>query len=332
MKLNYELLKDFCLTHAVSGDTSTIANKMIAELKKRKIPYTKNGYGTLVFGKQDAKIMFTAHMDEVGFQVTKINEDGKLSFLPIGWVFPNRLDHNIVYVYANGKKIPGLVVHCEELKTENLTSFASLCIDVGAVSKKEVEKMGVVPGCTGSFEKQFIETETSIIASSIDNKISQFAVFHLLDKNPEYLEKYAFAFITDEEMQDHSANGICHSYLPELAVVLDYCPIHQKAHAEDVIPTEKGPLVLYRGGGYIIHEEVRKYFDTKIKSPFNKVFFSSATLPVLEPSNFEENGTTKGVNVCVKANGYHGSAYTVRKDDIEAFITVVKEIMDKPFV
>lgn len=328
--MNYQILNKLTQTHAVSGDTSTIISVLKSFLNEMGIETKQNGYGTLLAGNTaDPEKLIAMHIDEVGFQVTKIEDNGKIRILPVGWVFPNRVDHTNVYIYANGKQVPGIILHEEELKCENIADFHSLFVDLGLNSKEEVSKLGIKPGVTGSFAKFMNETEEAIIGASIDNKISVFAIFEILKNNPEYLKNNLFAFVTDEEMQDHSANGLCHSFSPEMAVVLDYCPMHQKAGNGDVLgDTGKGAFVMYRGGSYILHEKLRNYFDEKIKTKFQSVFLSSNTVPVLEPSNFEENGTTKAVNVCIPARGYHGEAYIVRKQDIKDFVDLIKNILD----
>lgn len=325
--MNYNLLRKLCLAHAVTGDTSEIKKLLQEELKARGIKYKEEGYGTLIFGNtKNPKKLIASHIDEVGFQITKIEKNGKIRILPIGQVSPNKLDHSIVYVQTTKQKIFGTIFSEGELRTENTNNFNLLFLDIGLDSEEDVRKLGVQEGQTGSFKKEFIETETHIIASSMDNKISQFALFEILDKKPEFLKENMFAFVTDEEMLDQSANGICHAYKPDMAIVLDYCPIHQKLGiSESVGEVGKGPLVMYRGGAYIIHEKVREFFETKIKLPFQKGFLSIDTVHQLEPCNFQNNNHTKAINLCIPALGYHGAGYSVRKKDIQDFCNFIKE-------
>lgn len=327
--MDYQLLKRLCFTHAVTGDTKLIRQLITLELDNRKIKYSVNGFGSIVFGNtNNPKKMFVAHMDEVGFQISNIEQNGKIRILPMGWVFANRLDHNIVYIQTDGEMLPGLVLHEESLKVENIQSMTSLYIDIGCDSDEAVIKKGVRQGMTGSFQKEFYEFENSIIASSLDNKISIYTILTLIDANPEIMKENLFAFNCDEEMQDHSANGLGHQYHAPMVIVLDYCPIHQKTMNGDVLgKSGDGAMVMYRGGYYVLHQDLRKYFDTKIKTTFQKGFLASETLPTLEPANYEDNGTTKAVNVCIQAYGYHGAAYSVRKKDIENYHNLLTEIL-----
>lgn len=331
--MEYKLLEKLCLSHGVTGDTEEIEAFLKNHLNQLGIQYNQLGYGVIVIGNlKNPQKMISAHIDEVGFQITKIDDDGKIRILPIGWIFANRLDHCVVYINTKNKKIRGLVLHQETLKTENLEHFGSMFIDVGANSKTDVEKMGIRVGQTGAYQREYWENNGTLIATGMDNRVSVFAMLTIIEENPNLLKDNLFAFVVDEEMMDHSANGLCHQYQPVLAVILDYCPVHQKAGDGDVLgEVTKGPIITYRGGSHIIHKKAREFFDKKIKTPFQKIFLASTTVPSLEPANFQNNGETIAVNICIPAYGYHGAAYSVRKIDLENYIKLIKEILSEKF-
>lgn len=332
--MNLDLLKKLCFTHSVTGDTASITEFITSYLVDNNLSYTISGYGTILVGNTtNPKKLFTAHIDEVGFQITSVEPDGKIKILPVGWVFANRLDHMPVYINGSKGDVPGFIVHKELLKESNLKGFDSLYLDLGVDSAEEVAKFGVSAGDTGSFSRLFTDTSTAIIASGIDNKVAVCALIDLvISAEQDILEENCFAFVTDEEMQDHSANGLCHTVKADIAIVLDYCPTHQQRGDGDVIGnTGKGPIVMYRGGHYIINPKVRHYFESSISAKYQKGFFSPDTLPQLESSNFEDNGTTVAVNVCIPAIGYHGAAYLMRKHDIAEFEILLKNILHTNF-
>jgi len=331
--MDYGLLQKLCMVHAVGGDTDEMRRFLQDELNVLGITPDVTPAGMLIFGnRKDPNKLIYAHADEVGFQITKIEPDGKLRILPVGWVFANRLDHAVVYVAADGEMIGGVVLHEDILKQSNLDSFATLYVDIGVNSAEEAESLGIRVGQTGSFGKIFYSYQNSIIAASMDNKISLAAMLCSLKKNPESLQTHCFAIGFDEEMQDHDAYRICMACPAPLTIILDYFPIHQKTGEGDVlVQTGKGPLVLYRGGEYIIHSYSRQYFESKITEPFQKVFISQSTLPSLETHNFEMFAQTCAVNICVPAFGYHGSAYSARRKDLEDFTTFLDHLLQTPF-
>lgn len=331
--MDYGLLQKLCQVHSVTGDTDEIRRFLLAQLKTLSITPQVTPTGNLIWGntKNPDKLVY-AHADEVGFQITKIESDGKLRILPVGWVFANRLDHAIVYVAADGEMIGGVVLHEDVLRQSNQNDFSLLYVDVGVNTAEEVDLLGIRVGQTGSFQKVFYAYQNGIISASMDNKASLCALFTVLKRSPEVLKTHAFAIGFDEEMQDHDAYRIGAAVPAPLTIILDYFPIHQKAGEGDILAqTGKGPLVLYRGGEYIIHSYARQYFESKIHQPFQKVFVSQETMPTLEPHNFEMFAQTCAVIVCVPAFGYHGSAYSARRKDLDDFSSFLLHLLETPF-
>ncbi len=315
---SFKLLKELCDTHSVTGDTTIIKDAIKRQLSLLNFTFEEDGYGSIVIGKaKNAQVIIAAHIDEVGFQITKINEDGTMNILPVGWVFPNRLDHSAVYVNVNGKKINGAIFHKAILKSENISKFSDIFLSVGATNSQEVSEMGIRIGQVGSFRREYYEQNGAIFAAGLDNKVSVFSLLNLMLIKPDFFNDKLVVFHTDEEMQDHSANSIAFKYHIPYAVILDYCPVHQLFDSEDVLPKfGEGSMVVYRGGNHIIHEDIRNKLDNV---PIFKAFISSNTLPGLEPDNFQNNGHTKALNLCISSIGYHGPLYAVLKRNIDQF-------------
>lgn len=316
--MDFGLLKQLINQHSVTGDSEEALKFITDYLNSNNIHFVVQNNGTIIAGNcQNPNILLSAHYDEIGFQITKIQEDGRVKFLPIGWIFPNRLSHQQIYIKTKSQKVLGLVLPYAELKAENISDFSDLYIYLGTDSKNGVIKTGVREGQTGTFTKEYFEDDEKIIAGSLDNKICVALMLEIASKNKEFLQDNALAFVHDEEMEDHGANGLQNTLKPKLVVVLDYCPVHHKLGNEDHIEYQSGkPIIMYRGGNYIIHEQVRNILEENFEEQYTKGFLSNKTLPILEPSNFENNGATLAFNLCLPAFGYHGKYYLVNKKDI----------------
>lgn len=316
--MDFTLLKQLINQHAVTGDSGETLKFITDYLSNNNVPFVVQNNNTIIAGNyQNPHTLIAAHYDEIGFQVTHIEEDGKIKFLPIGWLFPNRLSHQHVYINTPKGKVDGLVLPYTELKTENIAEFSDLYIYLGLDSKKEIENLGIKEGQTGTFAKEYFEDEDKIISGSLDNKISVALLLELITQNKNFLNENVAVFTYDEEMEDHSANGVGHLIKSKLAIVLDYCPVHHKLDSNDKLNYQTGkPIVMYRGGNYILHQKVREFLEKNFEGQFTKGFLSNKTLPVLEPSNFENNGETLAFNLCVPAFGYHGKYYLIKKSDI----------------
>ncbi|QKG84005.1 M42 family metallopeptidase [Kroppenstedtia pulmonis] len=129
-------------------------------------------------GTDHPRIMVAGHLDEVGFMVTQITEDGFLRFQPLGgwWsqvVSAQRVEvhtHKGTYLGVIGSKPPHLL---SPKQREKATSMDDLFIDLGVSNKEEVEALGVMPGDTVVPWSPFTEMANSDywLAKAMDNRM-----------------------------------------------------------------------------------------------------------------------------------------------------------------
>lgn len=97
------------------------------------------------------RVLLAGHMDEIGFMVRFITDQGMIRFLPLGgWFDQTLLGHRVVIkthkgdvLGVIGAKPPHLIPPDERNK---LVPKKDMFIDVGATSKEEVEALGVRVG------------------------------------------------------------------------------------------------------------------------------------------------------------------------------------------
>ena len=104
---------------------------------------------TRVPGTSDRpRVMLAGHMDEIGFMVKLISEDGFIRFLPLGgWWDQVMLAQRVVIKTRHGE-VPGVIgakpphlLPAE--KRKKIVEKKDMYIDVGATSREEVEAIGV---------------------------------------------------------------------------------------------------------------------------------------------------------------------------------------------
>lgn len=114
---------------------------------------TSDHLGALIArkGAEGPRIMVAGHLDEIGFMVTRITEEGFLRFQPLGGWWSQVVSAQRVEVMTDqgsvlgvvGSKPPHLLPPDQRRKA---VSLEELFIDVGASDKEEVEAMGIRPG------------------------------------------------------------------------------------------------------------------------------------------------------------------------------------------
>ncbi|HHT53720.1 MAG TPA: M42 family metallopeptidase [Clostridiales bacterium] len=136
------LIKKITCCHGLSG-----SEKPVSEVIRGAIsPYVDECYndtlGNLIAmkagaGEERRKIMLCAHMDEIGYMVTCIEDNGNIRFSNIGGI------NYIAAAYTgvvSGRGVPGVLVPEGGLKAGEIT-LDKCYIDIGAKNKKEAERL-----------------------------------------------------------------------------------------------------------------------------------------------------------------------------------------------
>ena len=137
----FTTLKNLIMTPSVSGREENIRNlieKLVAPLCDEV--YT-DALGNLIAHKKGSgenakKIMLCAHMDEIGFIVTFVEDSGFIRIAPIGGISSAASAYSEV---ISEKGVPGVIVPDAETKPADY-KISSFYIDIGAKNKKEAEK------------------------------------------------------------------------------------------------------------------------------------------------------------------------------------------------
>ena len=226
MSLNVKLLKEICETPGVPGYEQKVRNLVLREVKKLADKVSIDNMGNVTAfkkGKKNKKVMIAAHMDEIGFIVTHIDEKGFLRFIPLGGFDPKTLTAQRVVVHGK-KDVVGVMgskpIHV--MSAEERTKVAKIedyFIDLG-MSKKEVDKV-ISVGNTVTRERELIEMGNCVNCKSIDNRVSVFILIETLRqlKSTPY-DVYA-VFTVQEEVGIRGANVSALQIQPDFGFGLD---------------------------------------------------------------------------------------------------------------
>lgn len=149
------LLKDLTETPGIGSYEERIREKMTQYLSPfGEIKYDR--VGSILCEKRGdmsyPRIMLAAHMDEVGFIVKYITDEGFLKFAPIGGWWSQVLPSQRVIVYSKNGEFPGVIGSkpphlLPQEEREKPVKLEDLFIDIGARNREEVEKdFGIKPG------------------------------------------------------------------------------------------------------------------------------------------------------------------------------------------
>jgi len=203
------------------------------------------------------KVMLAGHVDEVGFMVEYITDEGYIRFVAIGGVDPALVPGQRVSIHAEGGPIPGVVgkkpVHLKDRdeKTERVR-LRDLWIDIGAKNKRQAEKW-VSVGDPVTYDVMFGALKNNFAVSrGFDDKVGSFVVaetMRLIAGKKLNAAVYCVSTV-QEEIGARGAHTSAFGIEPDAGIAIDVdhasdYPGADKAVTGD-IQLGKGP-VLHRG-------------------------------------------------------------------------------------
>jgi endoglucanase len=227
--INVSLLKQICEIPGAPGFEKPVRDLVISLITPLVDEVRVDNIGNVIAIKKGVRnpdgkrVMLAAHLDEIGFIVSHIDEQGFLRFNTLGGFDPKTLTAQRVIVHGKkdligvmGSKPIHVMTPEEKTKLPKTTDFF---IDLG-MPKEEVEKY-ITIGDPVTRDRELIEMGDCVNCKSIDNRVAVFIVIEALKqlKNPAY-DVYA-TFTVQEEVGIRGANVAAHSINPDFGIALD---------------------------------------------------------------------------------------------------------------
>jgi len=226
--MDVKLLKHICETPGAPGFENQIRNLVIKSIENYvdsvEIDNLGNVFAIKKSKKQtDTKIMVAAHMDEIGFIVTHIDDQGFIRFHTLGGFDPKTLTAQRVKIHGK-KVIPGVMgtkpIHVMSQEEKNkLPKSTDFFIDTG-MDKEELTQF-VKVGDPVTWERELVEMGDCVNCKSIDNRVSVYILIEALKalQTPAF-DVYA-VFTVQEEVGLRGANVSAHQINPDFGIALD---------------------------------------------------------------------------------------------------------------
>jgi len=123
-------------------------------------------------GKGDPIVVIVAHLDEIGFRVTKIREDGTLELERRGGFFPSLFEGRPALVHTEQGPVPGVFMPRDSVTAGERRTPPPLRADVGVSSAEGVEQLGIRVGNTLTMVKQYVRLAgTRATGRSFDDRM-----------------------------------------------------------------------------------------------------------------------------------------------------------------
>ncbi|WP_326513356.1 aminopeptidase [Clostridium intestinale] len=180
--MTVDLLKELSNGDSIASNEKEVRDILIRELKAYSDEISFDGLGSVIFHKKGngPKVMFCAHMDEVGFMVRSISDIGMIYVIPIGGVKDEAKKLQKVRITtADDNKIIGILNSSIDDKTGKVKESY---IDIGCDSKEEVENLGVDIGDMVCFHSscENLNSEELIMGKAMDDRAGCYVLAEVL--------------------------------------------------------------------------------------------------------------------------------------------------------
>lgn len=236
MKKTIQTFKQLTTLDATSGFEKEVANYLEEKIAPVTDEMLRDNLGGVYFIKKsknkDAKtVMIAAHMDEVGFIVTKITPNGFLKFETLGGFREDvLLSQKFTVTTYEGKKftavIPSIPKHFVSGVSQNV-KISDMTLDIGASSEEEVRAMGIREGAFVTPKTEFeVLTENRIMAKAFDNRYGCAIITELADalKDVELDCNVVYCATVQEEVGLRGSTAAANLIKPDLCLVVDCSP------------------------------------------------------------------------------------------------------------
>ncbi|MBE6661792.1 MAG: M42 family metallopeptidase [Ruminococcaceae bacterium] len=254
----YQTLKELIKVHGVSGREGAVAKAISEKIAPYVDEISTDALGNLIAlkkgnGENKRKRMLCAHMDEIGFIVTYIEDNGFLRVSNIGGIrfIPSAY---MPVVFENG--LHGVVAPDEELAKKEDYKATNFYIDIGAKDKKDAEKRVKIGDCAVIEPSLTRLAGARVAARPVDDRIGCAILVDIAKRLEVLKDDVYFVFSVQEEVGCRGAKTAAFAIKPDDALVFDVTGTGDVPGAKPMaISLGKGAAIKVKDSSVICHAE-----------------------------------------------------------------------------
>lgn len=319
----YATLKKLCEVQGISGREDTIS----ATIEEMIAPYAdtveRDALGNLIAcikgTAPKAKVMFAAHMDEIGFLVNFIDDNGFIRFAPIGGINVQAALYSQV-VFANG--VRGILL--PDFGTLKEPKLSTCYVDIGAKNKKEAEarvSIGDAFALKGNLQAL---TRTVWAGRPLDDRAGCAILIEAMAKlkqTPPTDDIY-FVFSSQEEVGCRGAKTAAFAIGPDFGFAVDVTGTGDIPGAPaSSVKQGEGTVIKIKDASYIGDMKVTQVMQKLAKENGIPYQLGVGSAGGTDASSIQVSGIGTYVGgIAIPSRGIHTGVETVSKKDLAACV------------
>lgn len=337
--MDFNFLNTILNTHSVSGFENEMREEFLNYTKEfvdsTDVDKMGNAYASIARGTDSKIYLLEAHMDEIGFQVVYIDDNGYVYIRANGSVDAQCVPGSqIDIITSSGEYINGVIgktpIHLLNSEERGkCQEISSLWIDTGLCKEQVVNKVSI--GNPVTIRPNLLYLSENVISSkSLDNKIGVFIISQVLKRlsgvNEKSLDVHGVATVQEEV--GHRGAYVCESKIcPDLTISID---MDFATDVPNCQKTKYGDIAL--GRGVVIHRSIDNdipltYTLEKLAKELNiKHQVSARNMPVGGTNAFvlqQSQGGNKTISLGIPCRYMHTPVEMCDINDVKSAIDLI---------
>lgn len=260
-----ELIQTLNAAHGPSGDEGDIRSVLTKLIRPFVDEVRTDTLGNLIAHKAGSgpKLMFSAHMDSIGFIATHIEKGGFIRVGSLGGISPREMLYTPVR-FKNG--VRGTIVPEEKGDFEKL-GLNECYVDIGAKDQVEAREM-VQVGDTIVYDTPSFTNGRKVISPYLDNRISCAVLLLVMAQIKESPNDLYIVFSSQEEVGLRGVKTAAWEIAPDFGVVVDVTDVDDTPGSEKCGTAQlgHGAAIKVMDSSVICHPCVVKKMDELAKA------------------------------------------------------------------
>lgn len=342
-----QLLIDLVTARGVPGNEEEVRKVFVDYAKDQADEILQDGLGSIIAKKEgpkdSPKIMFAGHLDEVGFMVSKITDEGFIKFQTLGgWWSQVMLGQQVEIKNSKGDLIHGVIgckpPHVLSKEARNTPyKIEDMFIDIGASDKEEVSDWGIRPGdmIVPYSPYRRLNDSKFLLAKAWDNRIGlavALKVFENIKKKELVNSLYAVGNV-QEEVGLRGAKTSSNLIKPDLSFALDTgtagdTPGMTAKEADSKLG--KGPQIIIYDASMIAHKELRDFvvdIAEELEIPFQYTVITGGGTDA--GSQHLSGHGVPSLAITVPTRYLHSHSSIIHEDDFKNTVKLVEEVIKR---
>ncbi len=320
------MLQKLVSAFGVSGREEEVRRVIREELMDIDCDIKEDKMGNLIvkLGEDESensganKIMFCAHMDEIGLIATYIEDNGFVRVSNIGEIHASQIVHNFV-VFQNG--VMGKIA-----SSKSEPKIEDLFIDLGVASREEALKK-IKEGDTACLLSDGMEVDDKIISPCLDDRIGCYILLRMIKEIKETKNQLYFVFSTQEELGGRGARAAAYTVQPDYCIIIDTQETGDYIGAEGKLELGKGPIIKVKDRTLIMHHEIKEMLEQAAEKSMVKTQYGISQGSTDGGNIHKENGGIKTGVLSIPCRYTHSISEMISMKDVEDTITLLKELI-----